>query len=111
MEVCKNTTEQSTRIPLWIACEEVAAPLGFRRQIVLYLWLLLLLLYKRKSQVQLADVAPMARRQHKLLEESEAVRPQEKKATMVIAIVSNGDKARHCRDWQTIASRKWYSFV
>ena len=34
---------------------------------------------KRKMQVQLAEVAPMARRQDKLLEESEAVRPQKKK--------------------------------
>ena len=45
--------------------------------------ILLLLLYKRKSQVQLAEVAPicMARRQDKLLKESEAVRPQKKKLT------------------------------
>ena len=41
MEVYKNTTEQNTCIPLWIACEEVETPLNFRRQIAINLWLLL----------------------------------------------------------------------
>ena len=39
---------------------------------------LLLLLYNKKSQVQLAEVAPMARRRDTLFEESEAVRLQMK---------------------------------
>ena len=42
------------------------------------------MLYKRKSQVQLAEVAPKARRQGKLLEESEAVHTPQKKKKNVI---------------------------
>ena len=64
----KNTSEQSTRIPLWIACEETGLALS------MIMIILLSLLYKKKSLV-----AGSARRQDKLLEYSDAVRPQKKK--------------------------------
>ena len=85
---CARTLQNKVPPPFWISCEEVAAPLGFRRQVVLYLWLLLLFLYKKKWQVQLAEVAPMALWQDKLSEESKAVRQQKNPSSVFTSFAS-----------------------
>ena len=46
-----------------------------------------LLLYNRKSQVQLVEVAPMTRRQDTLFEEPEAAGPHKKKKSLIISTI------------------------